>query len=53
MMMNMMRTKSKHYSDDKIRSNNVLNDLLTSFKVKVNNLKDFKAYLDSNKNINK
>lgn len=53
MMMNMMRTKNKHYNDDKIRSNNVLNDLLTSFKVKVNNLKDFKAYLDSNKNINK
>ena len=53
MMMNMMKTKSKHYDDDKIRSNNVLNDLLTSFKVKVNNLKDFKVYLDSNKNINK
>ena len=53
MMMNMMKTKSKHYDDDKIRSNNVLNDLLTSFKVKVNNLKDFKSYLDSNKNINK
>ena len=53
MMMNMMKTKSKHYDDDKIRSNNVLNDLLTSFKVKVNNLKDFKTYLDSNKNINK
>lgn len=53
MMMNMMRTKNKHYDDDKIRSNNVLNDLLTSFKVKVNNLKDFKTYLDSNKNINK
>ena len=53
MMMNMMKTKSKHYDDDKIRSNNVLNDLLTSFKVKVNNLKDFKAYLDNNKNINK
>ena len=53
MMMNMMKTKSKHYDDDKIRSNNVLNDLLTSFKVKVNNLKDFKAYLDSNKSINK
>ena len=52
MMMNMMRTKNKHYDDDKIRSNNVLNDLLTSFKVKVNNLKDFKAYLDNNKNIN-
>ena len=53
MMMNMMKTKSKHYDDDKIRSNNVLNDLLTSFKVKVNNLKDFKTYLDSNKNIKK
>lgn len=53
MMMNMMKTKSKHYDDNKIRSNNVLNDLLTSFKVKVNNLKDFKSYLDSNKNINK
>jgi len=53
MMMNMMKTKSKHYDDDKIRSNNVLNDLLTSFKVKVNNLKDFKVYLDSNKSLNK
>jgi len=53
MMISMMKTKSKHYDDDKIRSNNVLNDLLTSFKVKVNNLKDFKSYLDSNKNINK
>ena len=53
MMISMMKTKSKHYDDDKIRSNNVLNDLLTSFKVKVNNLKDFKVYLDSNKNINK
>ena len=53
MMISMMKTKSKHYDDDKIRSNNVLNDLLTSFKVKVNNLKDFKVYLDSNKSLNK
>lgn len=53
MMISMMKTKSKHYDDNKIRSNNVLNDLLTSFKVKVNNLKDFKAYLDNNKKINK
>ena len=51
MMLNMMKTKSKHYKDDKIRSNNVLNDLLTSFKVKVNNLKDFKNFIDNNKNI--
>lgn len=53
MMMNMMKTKNKHYDDDVIRSNNVLNDLLSSFKVKVNNLKDFKTYLDNNKKINK
>ena len=53
MMMNMMKTKSKHYYDNKVRSNNVLNDLLTSFKVKINNLKDFKAYLDNNKYITK
>lgn len=53
MMMNMMKTKSKHYDDDKIRSNNVLTDLLSSFKVKVNNLKDFKSYLDDNKKIDK
>ena len=53
MMMNMMKNKSKHYDDNKIRSNNVLNDLLSSFKLKVNNLKEFKEYLDSNKKIGK
>lgn len=53
MMMNMMKTKNKHYDDDIIRSNNVLKDLLSSFKVKVNNLKDFKSYLDNNKRISK
>ena len=53
MMMNMMKNKSKHYYDNKIRSNNVLNDLLSSFKLKVNNLKEFKEYLDSNKKIGK
>ena len=53
MMISMMKTESKHYDDDKIRSNNVLNDLLTSFKVKVNNLKDFKTYIDKNTTINK
>lgn len=52
MMTNMMQ-ETKEYDDDLIHSNNILSDMLTSFKTKVNNLKDFKVYLDSNKNLKK
>lgn len=53
MMMSMMGSSSEEYNDDLIHSNNILSDLLTSFKTKTNNLKDFKSFLDNNKEINK
>ena len=52
-MMNMMSRDEKDIKDDKVRSNNILDKLLTSFKMKVNNLQDFKKYLDSNSKISK
>lgn len=53
MMLSMMKSSSKKHKKNNIYSNNILSDLLTSFKVKVNNLDDFKLYLDNNKKINK
>ena len=53
MMMSMMRSNSKEHKDNSIYSNNILSDLLTSFKVKVNNLSEFKKYLDKNSKIDK
>lgn len=53
MMMSMMGSSNEEYNDDLIHSNNILSDLLTSFKTKTNNLKDFKSFLDNNKEINK
>lgn len=53
MMMGMMGSSNEEYNDDLIHSNNVLSDLLTSFKTKTNNLKDFKSFLDNNKEIKK
>lgn len=53
MMMSMMGSSNEEYNDDLIHSNNILSDLLTSFKTKTNNLQDFKLFLDNNKEINK
>ena len=53
MMLSMMKSNSKKHNDSKIYSNSILSDLLTSFKVKINNLYDFKDYLDNNKEIKK
>lgn len=52
-IMTSMMEDTKEYDDDLIHSNNILSDMLTSFKTKVNNLKDFKVYLDNNKKLKK
>ena len=52
-MMNMMNKDDKNVDNKKVKSNNILDKLLTSFKMKVNNLKDFKEYLDNNKELKK
>ena len=52
-MMNMMNSEPETASKGKVKSNNILDKLLTSFKMKVNNLEDFKKYLDNNKEIKK
>jgi len=42
---------SSKYEDDKVYSNNIMTDVLSSFasEIKTNNLEDFKKYLDSDK----
>lgn len=52
-MTSMMGSKKEKYNDGLVHSNNMLSDLLTSLNVKKNNLKDFKSYLEKNKDIKK
>ena len=52
-IMTSMMSDTKEYDDDLIHSNNILSSLFTYFKTKVNNLKDFKSYLDNNKELKK
>ena len=48
-------SKEKEYKDNKIHSNNIMGDMFTtmSAKVKSNDIKSFKEYIENNKDINK